>query len=112
VKIPNCDFAVVSEEKIFKYILNEDHPDGTHKAKFFIKFGFSLRHWGILTESLIDHCKENEVVLTTENEFGTKYIVEGELKTPDNRNPVIRTIWFIEKNDNKPRLITAYPKKP
>ena len=109
MKIPYNELAIVSKEKILNYILNEYHSDGMHKAKYFKSFGFSSENWTILVDALIDHCNVNEVSGTKENEFGVKYIVEGTLKTPDNRNPEIKTIWFIENNEKNPKFITAYP---
>jgi len=47
-----------------------------------------------------------KVELTT---FGTRYVVEGLLNTPDSRNPLIRTVWFIETGQTSPQFITAYP---
>jgi len=40
-----------------------------------------------------------------------RYIIEGELKTPDERNPKVRVVWFIETDMDLPRLVTAYPSK-
>ena len=51
-------------------------------------------------------CKD---VKEHESRFGTKYEIEGPLKTPDERNPRIWTVWQIDKDRLAPRLITAYP---
>jgi hypothetical protein len=45
----------------------------------------------------------------TETLFGPRYEVEGSLRTPDSRNPHIRTVWQVDKGQLAPRLITAYP---
>lgn len=39
----------------------------------------------------------------------SRYEVEGELRTPDNRGPRVRTVWQIDEGWKAPRLITAYP---
>ena len=44
-----------------------------------------------------------------ETEFGTRYTIEGMLRTPDGRRPLVRVVWFVDKGDNRPRLVTAYP---
>jgi hypothetical protein len=37
------------------------------------------------------------------------YTIRGLLDTPDERNPTIVVVWFIEKGEDVPRLVTAYP---
>jgi hypothetical protein len=37
--------------------------------------------------SLLQHVGENRVVDSEVTEFGTKYVVEGSLVSPDGRNP-------------------------
>jgi hypothetical protein len=40
--------------------------------------------------------------------FGTRYVIEGILSTPDGRALLIRTVWFIETGQQIPRFVTAY----
>ncbi len=62
-----------------------------------------------LADSLVKHCNENEISNVKENEYGKKYVIEGRLKTPNNRNPKVRTIWFIDNDEQIPNFVTAYP---
>jgi hypothetical protein len=41
MKLPNCELATLSEQKITRYLLNPAHPAGGSKASFFLRFGFS-----------------------------------------------------------------------
>lgn len=109
MKLPNYENAIVTEEKIRDYILNDNHIDGGNKSIFFQKIGFERSKWKLLRDALLLHCKENDVLNTIETNYGTKYIVEGELTSPDGRNPNVRTIWFIANNEKFPKFITAYP---
>ena len=45
-----------------------------------------------------------------ESEYGSRYSIEGNLETPDGRNPEVGSTWIIEKHSAIPRLITAHPK--
>lgn len=36
-------------------------------------------------------------------------ICEGELETPSGRRLGVRTIWIIDRGQERPRLVTAYP---
>jgi hypothetical protein len=38
-----------------------------------------------------------------------RYIIDGILITPDGRNPMVRSVWFIETGEITPRFVTAYP---
>lgn len=107
--LPHADQARVEREKIVEYLLSPLHPDGSHKAEFFTRHGFRMEHWEVLREALQTHGTRHPVVKTVESTHGTRYAVDGALATPDGRNPLVRTVWLIEKGSTRPRLITAYP---
>jgi hypothetical protein len=43
------------------------------------------------------------------SDFGTKYVIDGELFTPVGSAVQIRTVWVIDSQDARPRFVTAYP---
>ena len=90
-------------------LLLTEHPFGRFKAQFFMKFGFRLDAWMEMQAPLLRHVRENRVVDCEVTEFGTKYVVEGPLVSPDRRNPGVRTVWVIEMGEKRPRFVTAYP---
>jgi hypothetical protein len=109
MKLPNLDEAHVPKAKITDYLLNTQHPSGRSKANFFIQFGFSVAQWKQLADALLTHARNHPVAKTEETLFGTRYVIEGDLVTPDQRMPQARVVWFIEKDGTQPRLVTAYP---
>lgn len=109
MRLPHAEQAHVAQEKITEYLLSFAHPDGSNKAEFFTKFGFRLEQWEILREALRQHGARYEVVKTVESAYGTRYAIDGALESPDGRNPLMRTIWMMEKGSSTPRLITAHP---
>jgi hypothetical protein len=109
LKLPNYQQAVVPERKITAYLLSPTHPDGSSKEKFFTAFGFSLNDWEKLKNALIGHIADNEVTKVEDTPFGTRYVIEGAILTPDNRNPLLRSVWFIETEESIPKFVTAYP---
>jgi hypothetical protein len=112
VKLPYLENAVVAEAKITKYLLNTEHEGGgKEKAAFFTRFGFSVAKWEVMRVALINHAHLHDVSSTLETPEGIHYVIEGELDTPDERQPQIRTIWAIDTDSTTPRLITAYPAK-
>ncbi len=109
MKLPNSELVLVEKDKIVNYLLCADHPDGGSKARFFQRFGFTIGEWPALVQALSRHGQENEVIIKVESSYGMRYTVEGLIEAPDGRKPRIRTVWIIEKEEKRPRLITAHP---
>ncbi len=100
---------LITEAKVLEYLLNAEHPFGKSKAAYFTRFGFSLDAHVVLLEALLAHPDSNQIIAVQENNFGTKSIVQCTLRTPDGRDPCIRSVWFLEKGSKLQRLVTAYP---
>lgn len=109
MKLPNVEHIVVERDKIADYLLNPTHRYGASKARFFVSFGFDAEAWEVLAERLREHGQRNEVMKVRQTVFGPRYQVEGPLHTPDGRQPLVRTVWQLDKGQIAPRLITAYP---
>ena len=110
MKLPFLDNIFVPEPKITQYLLNLDSENGKSKAHFFLAFGFTIEAWEVMAESLKQHARIHEVTsIVPKLPFGTNYVIEGNLITPDGRNPQVRVIWAIDVNSDIPRLISAYP---
>lgn len=107
--LPRHELAHVDQEKIVGYLLNTGKLPGAAKARFFLAFGFRVEAWERFAAALVAHGQKYPVAAMKESRFGTKYEIEGALETPDGRNPVIWTVWQIDKDRLAPRLITAYP---
>lgn len=109
MKLPNAEFAIVSERKVTHYLLDKAHPIGGAKAAFFLLHGFTLDQWQLLAEGLLLHALENHVVASDENSHGARYAVDGLLTAPSGKSLNIRTAWFIDYGHEVPRFITAHP---
>ena len=109
MKLPNVDKAQVPKAKITGYLLSFTHEDGRSKAAFFVKFGFSASKWRALALALKEHAKDHAVVKVENSPFGTRYVIEGVIQTPDGQSPLLRSVWFIENENPTPRFVTAYP---
>lgn len=107
--LPNAAQAYVEEKKVTDYLLNDAHPQGRSKARFFRAFGFVPEHWEGLADALCAQGWQGTVVSTLVLPDGRQYAVEGELAAPDGRRPRVRTVWETRLEDTRPPLITAYP---
>ncbi|KMP12638.1 hypothetical protein UR09_00565 [Candidatus Nitromaritima sp. SCGC AAA799-A02] len=108
MKLPEVENARIPLEKITGYLLSPTHPNGGSKARFFTRFGFSADEPNILMEALRKHAY-NDYAKSEKNPFGIRYVIEAPLPAPDNRKPLIRTVWFIENDEKTPLFVTAYP---
>jgi hypothetical protein len=109
MRLPNLDHAVVSKQKLIGYLISGDHPKGRDKAAYFRSYGFLPENWELLAGALREHAASHEIVRIDDTKFGTSYVVEGMLVTPDGRNPDIRAVWLVDLGSEFPRFITAYP---
>jgi len=109
MELPNRLRAYVSISKITDYLLSETHAVGKSKARFFRSFGFDETNINQFEQGLINIAYRESVVETTETIYGKKFVVDGELKTPNGIMIRLRTVWIIESGDEIPRLVTAHP---
>jgi hypothetical protein len=107
--LPHADLAEVTEDKVRRYLLNPDHPDGASKARFFALMGFTADEWLLLAEALRRLALKTEVAKRIETGHGTKYIVDGRLESPSGRTPNVRTVWIVDPGREIARLVTAFP---
>lgn len=106
-------FFLVSEDKLTRYLLDLDHPQGGSKAKFFLARGFTRDAWNDLAQALCAHVGSplgkgivaDHPVLKEEKRF----VVEGPLVCPDGTAPRVKAVWKFHEGSDTAVLVTAYP---
>jgi hypothetical protein len=109
MRLPGRDDVVVTREKVRRYLLSSTHPVGRYKARWLSAFGFDVASWQTLVAALERHAAACDVAVVERTPFGARYVLEGPLMTPDGRNPLARSVWFIERGSKRPRFVTLYP---
>jgi len=109
MELPNKSKAQVSITKIVNYLLSETHPLGKSKARYFRSYGFNDENAAELASGFLLIAKNSEVERSEQSLFGMKYVIRGELMTPNGDMIRVRTVWIIENNADTPRFVTAYP---
>ena len=109
MKMPRAHQAYVQRAKITEYLLSPTHRVGRGKEAFFRRFGYRAEEWSSLAEALRIHAAKYDVANTQDTPFGSRYIIEGQLETPDGRRPLVRAVWFIDTGATAPRFVSAYP---
>jgi len=109
MKLPKRQKAYIPPYKLSGYLLSKIHPIGRWKSKLFRALGFDETNADVLEQRLIDIANYENVKESIVSEHGTKYVIDGSLETPSGRIVKVRTIWIIDKGQDSPRFVTAYP---
>jgi len=109
MELPNKSKALVSLGKVRDYLLSETHPVGKSKARYFRSYGFNDENVSDLANGLLAIALHVPVESSEKSLYGAKYILDGELETPNGVMIRVRTIWIIESDNDTPRFVTAYP---
>lgn len=108
-KLPQGSLAIIPLQKLTDYLLSENHPIGGSKATFFRRCGFDDSNVDLFVKGLRAIAREKNTVDIVASPHGTKYVVDGELETPRGSSVTVRTIWILERGQDRPRFVTAYP---
>ena len=113
-QLPNCERANVADAKLYRYLLNHEHPEGKSKARFYELVGYTPDKAEQLRADLLRLACLGNVVKVQTSQYagviqGRKYAVEGAINAPNGRTYDILSVWAVEPPDNLPRLITAFP---
>lgn len=105
----------ISDDKILKYLLNLDHPQGRSKARFLINRGFSFQNPHQLREALQRHPLTATLVQQIPHPDGEKLTYKCVVAAPDGTQPCLTTVWIKSLSGSagggitSQRLVTAYP---
>lgn len=108
MKLPNGDRALISDEKLLRYILNPMHPvGGPHAILFDRLLGINLTCADVLRQALLAAVRDEDAVPGKSSAYGDKFEVRFSLTGPRGRYTVL-SIWIILTGDDVPQLVTAY----
>ncbi|MDH4101488.1 MAG: hypothetical protein OEV28_13045 [Nitrospirota bacterium] len=92
-----------------QYLLSETHPIGKTKSKYLRSAGFNETNIGSLKQGLINIAQSEDIIEAISSSHGVKYVIDGSIKTPAGNLITMRTVWIIDKEQESPRFVTAYP---
>jgi len=101
----------IEERKIREYLLNIAHADGGGKAKYFRRLGNAADDWELFAKALKSHAINAEIGQISSTPFGLKFIIKRHIGNHECDHVFIRSVWVVNKLDNFPILVTAYPFK-
>jgi hypothetical protein len=108
VKLPNGHRAIVTDDKLLGYLLNEGHATQPGHAELFrLLLGVTPANADILRAALLDAAGSRDATPGSPSPFGVKYEVRFDVAGPQ-RSCTILSVWIIEHGQQDPRLITAF----
>jgi hypothetical protein len=108
MKLPNGHLAVVSDKKLFGFLLNEEHEEQPGHADLFHRLlGITAGNAELLRSALIQAVQTREASPGGPSPYGTKYEVRFEMTGPRGTYTIL-SIWIIERGQENPRLVTAF----
>lgn len=100
----------IDRRKFDVYLLSPTHPDGKHKLRLWQSiFGIGVGD-GALLEQLIRSQISSGVVVERSPRVDTRRfgVRIADFEGPAGRGPVL-TAWAADHEEERPRLVTAYP---
>lgn len=98
---------VVDCRKLTEYALNDQHPDGKHKAVLFRELlDIRKEDWAFLAEQLVAGLQKEMVERPRKSDHGVQYHVDIPVVGRNGVKKLVRTGWIIQSNQ-PPRLTTA-----
>jgi len=107
-RIPGADHALISEDKIVRYLLNFDHPDGASKARVLAHAGFDAANPNILERAIRQQHLSGGAREGRRSPFGKKYEITRPLTGPAG-SVMMTSVWMVRTGESFPRLITIIP---
>jgi hypothetical protein len=107
--MPRADEAVIPEEKLYGYVLNSDHADGTHKARVFHSvLGLTASDWETLRDHILEAIQHVPVSAVRPAYNGVRITVEIPARGLDDAECCITTGWRLPDDGSPPHLTTAF----
>ncbi|MEM7794643.1 MAG: DUF6883 domain-containing protein [Cyanobacteria bacterium P01_C01_bin.118] len=99
---------IIPDAKLTQYLLISKARND--KSKFLAQAGFTLENPEELKQALFQLIQTHEAKLDYENEYGSFYLVEGNLIGP-NGTLIVVTVWLERTVDGVIQFITLKPSK-
>lgn len=108
MKLPNAEAAFIDIQKLRNYSLNPEHDRGKHKARLFLAIlGLSVENAEELQSILLEAIQLYDAILTSQDEYGQRYVVDFPL-TRNQNTATIRSTWIVRATETFPRLTSCY----
>jgi hypothetical protein len=99
----------IPANKLLRYVLNTEHPDGKHKARLFSDLmGIHADQWRFLAYQISDCLPDTEFTNVRSTEHGIQFGAYLQLIGLNGQTCTVETGWIIRPNEPA-QLVTAFP---
>jgi hypothetical protein len=109
MQLPNRQNAYVPPSKFKRLFTFRNSCCWQVKSQILSWVGFDESNIELLERGLLALARNQEVNEKVVTPHGTKYVIDGSFKTPIGKSITIRTVWIIDKGNDRPRFVTAMP---
>ncbi len=107
MKMPNPGRAVVDIESLCNYCLSSAHPRGRHKARVFAAtLGLTADRAGELQEALFAAAQAEGAILTEQDDYGQRYVVDFGMNRPTGQARV-RSSRIVRRGEDFARFTSS-----
>lgn len=108
--LPHFEQAVIAIEKLEKYALNSEHPQGKHKARVFQSMlGIELRHTSVLAELIRNSLLRAPAEKSEITEYGERWTTWHEIIGLNGQSAIVTVAWMFKRNAPEiPVFISCY----
>ena len=108
MRMPNGEQAVVTDEKLFGFLLNTGHDEQAGHAVLFARLlGIDGSNAEVLRSALLSAAATGDATLGKRSPYGQKYEIRFSMTGPRGSFTIL-SIWMISRGGTTPRLVTAF----
>jgi hypothetical protein len=108
MRLPNGANAIVSDEKLYDFLVNRRHPRQAGHAELFHRLlGINESNAEMLRQSLLDAAASKDAVPGKPSQYGSKHEIRFEM-TGDRGTFSILSVWINRRGEDIPWLVTAF----
>jgi len=108
MNLPNGDKAVVDDAKLYRFLVNRQHPRQAGHAELFHRLlGIDESNAELLRSALLKAASGGEVDSVVVTPYGPKYRIRFSM-SGQRGTFVILSVWMIREETGYPSLVTAF----
>jgi hypothetical protein len=108
MRMPNCESAIVRDDKLLQYLFNPSHPVGGASADLFDRLlGINRTYADVLRRAVLKAAREDEAVAGNPSKYGQKFEIRSSL-SGTRGSYTVPSIWIINTASDVPERVTAY----
>ena len=104
-----ADELIIPKQKLTGYALDENHPEGRHKAHLFrAALDYTVENYEELARQISDQALNNSATIQRNDQYGRHLRVDLQITGVSGQQAIVRTGWRIPYASRTAYLTTVY----